>query len=113
VKLATFKSGGQEKVASCTGDTLLFDLAAAASRRRSANPAFRIDDGIDRRGEAALETGDESVRQHGKDESLSNQTAERDSRASSGAAADARRHVVSAAHPAAPRGQLKLARAQE
>ena len=33
MKLATFKSGGQEKIGIVhMGDTLLFDLAAAASR---------------------------------------------------------------------------------
>ena len=41
MKLATFKSGGQEKIGLVHGgDTLLFDVAAAASRGGSANPAF-------------------------------------------------------------------------
>ena len=41
MKLATFKSGGQERVGiGHSGDISLFDVAAAASRSGSANPAF-------------------------------------------------------------------------
>ena len=41
MKLPKFKSGGQEKIGIVhTDDTLLFDLATAANRSGSANPAF-------------------------------------------------------------------------
>ena len=56
VKLATFKSGGQEKIGIVhTGDTLLFDLAAAADRSGSANPAFASMLALIDAGESALE----------------------------------------------------------
>ena len=41
MKLATFASGGQERVGIVhSGDARLFDVAVAASRQGSANPAF-------------------------------------------------------------------------
>ena len=56
MKLATFKSGGQEKIGIVhTGDTLLFDLAAAANRSGSANPAFASMLTLIDAGDAALE----------------------------------------------------------
>src|SRR5438552_2003893 len=56
VKLATFKSGGQEKIGIVhTGDTLLFDLAAAANRSGSANAAFASMLTLIDAGDAALE----------------------------------------------------------
>ena len=56
MKLATFKSGGQEKIGIVhTGDTALFDLAAAATRNGSANPAFASMLALIDAGESALE----------------------------------------------------------
>jgi 2-keto-4-pentenoate hydratase/2-oxohepta-3-ene-1,7-dioic acid hydratase in catechol pathway len=71
VKLATFKSDGQEKIGLVHGgDTLLFDLAAAASRSGSANPAFASMLALIDAGEGALEQAAKLFDQHGKDESL-------------------------------------------
>src|SRR3954452_25366129 len=75
VKLATFKSGGQEKIGIVhTGDTLLFDLAAAANRGGSANPAFASMLALIDAGDAALEQAAKVFDKHGKDESLSIKT---------------------------------------
>jgi hypothetical protein len=72
VKLATFKSGGQEKIGIVhTGDTALFDLAAAATRNGSANPAFASMLALIDAGESALEQAAKVFEKHGKDESLS------------------------------------------
>ncbi|WFU13729.1 fumarylacetoacetate hydrolase family protein [Bradyrhizobium sp. CB3481] len=72
MKLATFKSGGQEKIGLVHGgDTLLFDLAAAASRAGGANPAFASMLALIDAGEGALEQAAKLFDQHGKDESLS------------------------------------------
>ena len=75
MKLATFKSGGQEKIGIVhTGDTLLFDLAAAASRSGSANPAFASMLALIDAGESALELAAKMFENHGKDASLSIKT---------------------------------------
>ena len=72
MKLATFKSGGQEKIGIVhQGDTLLFDLAAAASRNGGANPAFASMLALIDAGDAALEQAAKAFDKHGKDESLS------------------------------------------
>src|SRR5215212_1592068 len=72
VKLATFKSGGQQKIGIVhTGDTALFDLAAAASRNGSADPAFASMLALIDAGESALEQAAKVFEKHGKDESLS------------------------------------------
>jgi 2-keto-4-pentenoate hydratase/2-oxohepta-3-ene-1,7-dioic acid hydratase in catechol pathway len=72
VKLATFKSGGQEKIGIVhTGDTLLFDLAAAASRSGSANPAFTSMLALIDAGDAALAQAAKVFDTHGNDASLS------------------------------------------
>ena len=115
VKLATFKSGGQEKIGIVhTGDTLLFDLAAAASRSGSANPGLRFDAGIDRRRRRRARTGGKSVRQARQGREPVGQDRDgRDSRAGPGAAADAGRHVVSAAHPASPARAAQACRARQ
>ena len=47
MKLATFKSGGQEKVGIVhSRDARLFDLAAAASRQRQCKSGLCIDAGV-------------------------------------------------------------------
>ena len=72
MKLTTFKSGGQEKIGIVhTGDTLLFDLAAAASRSGTANPAYASMLALIDAGENALEQAARVFEKHGKDESLS------------------------------------------
>ena len=56
MKLATFKSGGQDKIGIVHGgDTRIFDLAAAAARSGSANPAFASMLALIDAGDAALE----------------------------------------------------------
>ena len=72
MKLATFKSGGQEKVAVVhSNDGRLFDLAAAASRDGGANPAFSSMLALIDAGDNALEQAAKVFDKHGKDESLS------------------------------------------
>jgi 2-keto-4-pentenoate hydratase/2-oxohepta-3-ene-1,7-dioic acid hydratase in catechol pathway len=72
VKLATFKSGGQDKIGIVhKGDTLLFDVAAAAQRGGNANPAFASMLALIDAGDAALEQAAKTFHQHGGDESLS------------------------------------------
>ena len=75
MKLATFKAGGQEKIGIVhTGDTLLFDLAAAANRSGSANAAFASMLTLIDAGDAALEQAARIFDKLGKDESLSIKT---------------------------------------
>ena len=72
MKLATFRSAGQDKVGIVhAGDTRLFDLAAAANRQGSANPAFASMLALIDAGEAALEQAADVFDRHGKDETLS------------------------------------------
>ncbi|MEH2517574.1 2-keto-4-pentenoate hydratase/2-oxohepta-3-ene-1,7-dioic acid hydratase in catechol pathway [Bradyrhizobium sp. AZCC 1610] len=72
MKLATFKSGGQEKIGIVhTGDTLLFDLAAAVNRSGSASPAFASMLALIDAGGGALEQAAQVFDKHGKDASLS------------------------------------------
>ena len=72
MKLATFKIGGQEKVAIVhSKDGRLFDLAAAGSRDGGANPAFTSMLALIDAGDAALEQATKVFDKHGKDESLS------------------------------------------
>lgn len=71
MKLATFKSGGQDKVAIVhAGDSRLFDLAAAAGRS-GGNPAFASMLALIDAGDAALEQAAKVFDAHGKDEQLS------------------------------------------
>lgn len=72
MKLATFKSGGQEKIGIVHGgDKQLFDLAGAAARSGSANAAFASMLALIDAGEGALEMAARVFDQHGKDGSLS------------------------------------------
>jgi 2-keto-4-pentenoate hydratase/2-oxohepta-3-ene-1,7-dioic acid hydratase in catechol pathway len=72
VKLSTFKAGGQEKIGIVHGgDKLLFDLASAAARGGSVNPAFASMLALIDAGERALETAARVFDQYGKDASLS------------------------------------------
>jgi 2-keto-4-pentenoate hydratase/2-oxohepta-3-ene-1,7-dioic acid hydratase in catechol pathway len=72
MKLATFKSGGQEKVGIVhSRDARLFDVAAAASRQGSANPAFASMLDLIDAGPRALEQAAAIFDKHGKDDGLS------------------------------------------
>jgi 2-keto-4-pentenoate hydratase/2-oxohepta-3-ene-1,7-dioic acid hydratase in catechol pathway len=72
MKLATFKSGAQDKVAIVhSGDSRLFDLAAAKSRDGGASPAFASMLALIDAGDAALEQAAKVFDKYGKDESLS------------------------------------------
>jgi 2-keto-4-pentenoate hydratase/2-oxohepta-3-ene-1,7-dioic acid hydratase in catechol pathway len=111
VKLATFKSGGQEKIGLVHGgDTLLFDLAAAASRGGSANPAFASMLALIDAGQGALEQAAKLFDQHGKDESLSAPVAGAEILAPVPEPRQMRDGMSFPLHILqAPRGQLKLA----
>src|SRR5205814_5215243 len=111
VKLATFKSGGQEKIGIVhTGDTLLFDLAAAANRSGSANAAFASMLTLIDAGDAALEQAAGVFDKHGKDESLSIKTETAEILAPIPEPRQMRDGMSFPLHILqAPRGQLKLA----
>jgi 2-keto-4-pentenoate hydratase/2-oxohepta-3-ene-1,7-dioic acid hydratase in catechol pathway len=111
VKLATFKSGGQEKIGIVhTGDTRLFDLAAASGRGGSANPAFASMLGLIDAGDAALEQAARLFDKHGKDGSLSVSTETAEILAPVPEPRQMRDGMSFPLHILqAPRGQLKLA----
>jgi 2-keto-4-pentenoate hydratase/2-oxohepta-3-ene-1,7-dioic acid hydratase in catechol pathway len=111
VKLATFKSGGQEKIGIVhTGDTLLFDLAAAANRSGSADPAFASMLALIDAGESALEQAAKMFEKHGKEASLSIKTATAEILAPIPEPRQMRDGMSFPLHILqAPRGQLKLA----
>jgi hypothetical protein len=111
VKFATFKSGGQEKVAIVhSGDTQLFDLAAAAGRNGSADPAFASMLALIDAGEGALEQAAKVFDRHGKDESLSVSTETANILAPVPEPRQMRDGMSFPLHILqAPRGQLKLA----
>jgi 2-keto-4-pentenoate hydratase/2-oxohepta-3-ene-1,7-dioic acid hydratase in catechol pathway len=111
VKLATFKSGGQEKIGLVHGgDRLLFDLAAAASRGGGADPAFTSMLALIDAGDAALDRAAKLFEQHGKDESLSLAVAAADILAPVPEPRQMRDGMSFPLHILqAPRGQLKLA----
>ncbi len=111
MKLATFKSGGHEKIGLVHGgNRLLFDLAAAASRGGSANPAFASMLALIDAGDAALDQAAKLFDQHGKDESLSTPVAGADILAPVPEPRQMRDGMSFPLHILqAPRGQLKLA----
>ncbi len=64
MKLATFRSGGREKIGLVhNNDTRLFDLAAAANRDGKANPAFASMLALIDAGSVGARPGSEVVRQ--------------------------------------------------
>src|SRR3954466_12976819 len=72
VKLATFRSGGREKIALVHGnDSRLFDLAAAADRAGKASAAFASMLALIDAGPAALDQARTLFDRSGSDESLS------------------------------------------
>lgn len=111
MKLATFRSNGQDKVGIVhSGDARLFDLATAASRQGSANPAFASMLALIDAGEAALERAADVFDKHSKDETLSISTAEADILAPIPEPRQMRDGMSFPLHILqAPRGQLKLA----
>src|SRR5882724_3853558 len=111
MKLATFKSGGQDKVAIVhSGDTRLFDLAAAAASRNGGNPAFASMLALIDAGDAALEQAAKEFDKHGKDESLSVPVSGADILAPIPEPRQMRDGMSFPLHILqAPRGQLKLA----
>ena len=72
MKLATYRSGGQDKIGIVHGgDRLVFDLAAAAHGGGSVNPAFASMLALIDAGDAALEQAAKVFDKQGKDECLS------------------------------------------
>ncbi|UZE50533.1 fumarylacetoacetate hydrolase family protein [Rhodopseudomonas sp. P2A-2r] len=72
MKLATYRSGGQEKVGVVhQHDQKLFDVAAAASRNGGANPAFASMLALIDAGESALDSARNLFDKHAGDASLS------------------------------------------
>jgi 2-keto-4-pentenoate hydratase/2-oxohepta-3-ene-1,7-dioic acid hydratase in catechol pathway len=110
MKLATFKSGGQDKVAIVhSSDSRLFDLAVAASRS-GANPAFASMLALIDAGDAALEQAAKVFDTHGNDESLSVPVVGADILAPIPEPRQMRDGMSFPLHILqAPRGQLKLA----
>src|SRR5260370_40072929 len=72
MKLATFRSGGQEKIGLVHGNnSRLFDLAAAADRNGKSNPAFASMLALIDAGPAALDQANPLFEDSGNDETLS------------------------------------------
>ena len=111
MKLATFKSGGQEKVGIVhSGDGKLFDLTAAAGWNGAANPAFASMLALIDAGEGALEQASAVFDKHGKDETLSVSAATAEILAPIPEPRQMRDGMSFPLHILqAPRGQLKLA----
>ena len=111
MKLATFKSGGQEKIGIVhSGDSRLFDLASAASRDGSANPAFASMLALIDAGPRALEQAATVFDKHGKDDALSSPVNNADILAPVPEPRQMRDGMSFPLHILqAPRGQLKLA----
>jgi 2-keto-4-pentenoate hydratase/2-oxohepta-3-ene-1,7-dioic acid hydratase in catechol pathway len=111
VKLATFRSGGGEKIGLVHGNnTRLFDLTAAADRDGKANPAFASMLSLIDAGAAALDQASALFNRSGKDESLSVDAAAADILAPIPEPRQMRDGMSFPLHILqAPRGQLKLA----
>src|ERR1700737_1142862 len=110
MKLATFKSVGREKIGIVhAGDSLLFDLAAAADRS-GGNPAFASMLALIDAGPGALEQAAAVFDKHGKDGALSLSVKEADILAPVPEPRQMRDGMSFPLHILqAPRGQLKLA----
>lgn len=75
VKLATFKSAGQDKIGIVhSNDSQIFDLAAAAGRDGQDSPAFASMLSLIDAGSRALEQAAALFEEHGKDPALSSAT---------------------------------------
>ena len=111
MKLATFKSGDQEKIAIVhSGDAQLFDLAAAADREGGGNPAFASMLALIDAGPRALDQAAAAFDKHGKDAALSVAIANAEILAPIPEPRQMRDGMSFPLHILqAPRGQLKLA----
>jgi len=111
MKLATFKSGGQEKIGIVhSGDSRLFDLAAASSRDGNANAAFASMLALIDAGPRALEQAAAAFDKYGKDDALSVAVAGAEILAPVPEPRQMRDGMSLPLHILqAPRGQLKLA----
>jgi 2-keto-4-pentenoate hydratase/2-oxohepta-3-ene-1,7-dioic acid hydratase in catechol pathway len=111
MKLATFKSGGQERVGIVhPGDTHLFDLAVAAVGHGGANPAFASMLALIDAGPRALEQAAAIFDNHGSDAALSVAIADVELLAPVPEPRQMRDGMSFPLHILqAPRGQLKLA----
>jgi 2-keto-4-pentenoate hydratase/2-oxohepta-3-ene-1,7-dioic acid hydratase in catechol pathway len=111
VKLATFRSGGREKVGLVHGnDSRLFDLATAAERAGKGHPAFASMLALIDAGPAALDQASAVFDKNGKDETLSVDAATAEILAPIPEPRQMRDGMSFPLHILqAPRGQLKLA----
>jgi 2-keto-4-pentenoate hydratase/2-oxohepta-3-ene-1,7-dioic acid hydratase in catechol pathway len=111
VKLATYRSGGREKIGLVHGnDTQLFDLAAASERSGQGNPVFASMLALIDAGPAALEQARKLFDRDGRDETLSEKVSAADILAPIPEPRQMRDGMSFPTHILqAPRGQLKLA----
>ncbi|MES2192885.1 MAG: fumarylacetoacetate hydrolase family protein [Pseudomonadota bacterium] len=111
MKLATFRSGGREKIGLVhKEDSRLFDLAAAADREGKSNPAFASMLSLIDAGSPALDQAQNLFEKIGKDESLSENVAAAEILAPIPEPRQMRDGMSFPLHILqAPRGQLKLA----
>jgi 2-keto-4-pentenoate hydratase/2-oxohepta-3-ene-1,7-dioic acid hydratase in catechol pathway len=110
VKLATFRSGGREKIGLVhSDDSRLFDLASAADREGKSNPAFASMLSLIDAGSPALDQARTLFDKSGKDESLSENVAAAEILAPIPEPRQMRDGMSFPLHILqAPRGQLKL-----
>jgi len=111
MKLATFRSGGREKIGLVHGNnTQLFDLAAASDRSGQSNPAFASMLQLIDAGPSALEQAQKLFDKDGKDETLSEKVSAAEVLAPIPEPRQMRDGMSFPMHILqAPRGQLKLA----
>src|SRR5260221_329966 len=111
MKLATFRSGGQDKIGLVHGnDSRLFDLAAAADRNGKSNPAFASMLALIDAGPAALDQANAQFEDSGNDKTLSVAVASVEILAPIPEPRQMRDGMSFPLHILqAPRGQLKLA----
>jgi 2-keto-4-pentenoate hydratase/2-oxohepta-3-ene-1,7-dioic acid hydratase in catechol pathway len=111
MKLATFRSGGREKIGLVHGNnTQLFDLAAASDRTGQSNPAFASMLALIDAGPSALEQARKLFDKEGKDETLSEKVSAAEVLAPIPEPRQMRDGMSFPMHILqAPRGQLKLA----
>jgi 2-keto-4-pentenoate hydratase/2-oxohepta-3-ene-1,7-dioic acid hydratase in catechol pathway len=111
MKLATFRSGGREKIGLVhANSTQLFDLAAASDRTGQSNPAFASMLALIDAGPTALEGAQKLFDKEGKDETLSEKVSAAEVLAPIPEPRQMRDGMSFPMHILqAPRGQLKLA----
>jgi 2-keto-4-pentenoate hydratase/2-oxohepta-3-ene-1,7-dioic acid hydratase in catechol pathway len=111
MKLATFRSGGREKIGLVhNNDSRLFDLATAAERDGKANPAFASMLALIDAGPLALDQAQKLFDNNGKDETLSEKVSDAEILAPIPEPRQMRDGMSFPLHILqAPRGQLKLA----